>query len=616
MTVKSNDTESKLALALLELKKLKNDVSTLKNRVDYLEGRARKEIPASDFPPSTSIEEKPSEKETPRAPKSSDLETRIGEKWLNRIGIIAVIIGIAFFIKYAFDNQWIGPTGRVVLGMLIGIGFIVFGEYLKGKYRTYSQGLVGGGIAILYVSLFAAASYYEIIPLNVGRILMVVVTIFGVLLSIRYDASAIALLGFMGGYLTPPLLSSGQNQEVALFTYITLLNLGVFSLAYFKDWKFLNIFAFVATSVIFALWADEYYTADQYLPTQIFLVVFFITFAFLGIFYHIIHKAESSIVDLIFIFAVATSFFAASYFNLKEHYPGWMGLFSGVMALFYFLFSLLAYKRVKGEQKLTLTFLAISLSFLAIMVPIQLEKHWITIGWVVLATAVTWIGIRLDNGELRWAGFFLLLAAVLKFFIYDVGSIDVSSPSFIAFINERFLTAFAVALTMFFLTYLYARKRMREEFALASSILFVAANLFLLLFLSIEVSSFFQNKMFLLQTPSSASNDATYRNAYDNLVYAERFSLSILWALYSVTLMIFGFIKKVKLARIFSILLFALTIFKVFIFDLSSLEAFYRILSFIGLGTILLAASFLYARYKNTIIEAVVGEKQEKNRVK
>ncbi len=605
-----HDRDKKIDLMLQQMGDLRREVSTIQGRLSTLEGKAGPVAPseekAAPLPPREPAAAKP-------VRSAKEIEAKIGGKWLNYIGIVAVIIGMGFFIKYAFENEWIGPTGRVVLGMLVGLVFIGWGEFWKNKYKYYSQGLVGGGIAILFLALFGAASYYQIIPMNIGRILFVVVTIFAVLLSVRHNTSSIAFMGFIGGYLNPILLSTGENQQVPLLTYITILDLGVLTVAFFRNWKWLNIFAFVATVAIFAGWADRFYAIQPiaYGTTQLFLVLFFVIFASLSIFYNIIHKEKTSVLDLVFVFVVASAFFGASYGNLRDRYPDLMGLFSGAMAAVYLGLAFISYKRVAAEKRLVLTFLAVALGFLVIMVPIQLEKNWITIGWAVLASALVWIGIKTESGSILIAGAALLVMSIGKLLFFDL-SIDIYDPGFRSFFNDRFLTALVVAAAALFSSYLFSRSPEAGYARPASLIMFIAGHLVLLIILSVEAYDFFEVPMNTLQQGMIGSYDySQYTDLYNRYLYAQRLSLSGIWAIYSVALIIFGFVKKHAPSRICAIVLFFVTIIKVFIFDLSALENIYRIISFIGLGVILLLVSFLYTRFKDQIMVAVIGDQKE-----
>lgn len=605
-----HDRDKKIDLMIERLDRLQRQVSTIQARLDGIEGKpAPAATPAEAAAPAP--EPEPAAAKPARSGK--EIEAKIGGKWLNYIGITALIIGMGFFIKYAFENEWIGPTGRVVLGMLVGLCFVGWGELWRSKYTYYSQGLVGGGIAILFLALFGAASFYQIIPMNIGRVLFIVVTVFAVLLSIRYRASSIAFMGFLGGYLNPILLSTGQNQQVALLTYVTILDLGVLVVAFFRNWKWLNIFALVATAAIFGGWAAKFYDLQPipYATTQLFLTLFFVIFGFLSIFYNVIHKQKTSLLDLIFIFVVASAFFGSSYANLYDRYPDLMGLFSGAMAAVYLGLALISHRQKAVEQRLVLTFLAVALGFLVIMVPIQLEKNWITIGWAVLAGALVWIGIRTDSNPILLAGSALLVMAIGKLLFFDL-SVDIYAAGFRSFLNDRFLTALVVAAAVFMSSYLFFRIKAAEYARPVSLVLFITGHFILLVICSLEIFDLFAVPMNRLQAGMIGNYDYTqYLDLYNRYVYAQRLSLSGLWAIYSVALVVVGFVKRHAPSRILAIVLFFVTILKVFIFDLSSLENIYRIISFIGLGIILLLVSFLYTRFKDQIMVAVIGDQKE-----
>jgi uncharacterized membrane protein len=631
---------SKLNLIIEELKALRGEVSGIKDRVNTLEGKpapeeVREQAPHTETPPTP--QKKPEKMAPPpkiKTPKKKgekgSLEAKIGERWLNRIGVVAVVIGMAFFVKYAFDNDWIGPTGRVALGIMVGLALIGGGEYLKKKYRFYSQGLVGGGVAILYVSIYAAAGFYTIISLNTASFLIVLITIFSLLLSVRYDASAIAALGFIGAFLNPLILNEGKLEQLPTLIYLVILDLGILTLAYFKNWKYLNSFAFIATIIIFGIWIDQSYDPKHDVETtQFFFTIFFLIFASLAFFYNIVHRTKTSLFDITLIFATAFTYFGSSYANLKGHYGDYMGLFAGLMGIFYFGMGLLTHRRNEGDKRLILTFLSVALTFLILMIPIQLDKNWITIGWALEAAALVWIGIRVNSRGIRFGGVGLMTFAIGRLLIFDFTSISISHPTFISFFNERFFTALFVSVTLFFVALIYSTSKTStsktstlktstdkpaseglvtpQERSAMGTILFVAANLLLITTLSVEFYDYFQSKIFKMG-PWPIEYDYNYNNARRALEYAQKLSLSVVWAIYSIVLVAIGFIRKHVPARIFAIALFGITIFKVFIFDLSGLEDVYRIVSFIGLGTILLVVSFLYTRYKDQIIEAVVGE--------
>ncbi len=180
---------------------------------------------------------------------SGELELLIGTSWLNRIGVIAIIAAAAFFLKYAFDNNWIGPGGRVGLTLLAGVVLVFGGErYQRRGLPTFGQGLTGGGIAILYLGVFAAFEIYRLIGFAPAFALMVLITASATLLALRYDSKVIALLSLVGGFATPLILGDGGDGAggpakpvtAALYAYFLALDAGGYALVRYKRWAWLG----------------------------------------------------------------------------------------------------------------------------------------------------------------------------------------------------------------------------------------------------------------------------------------------------------------------------------------------------------------------------------------
>ena len=155
------------------------------------------------------------------------LETRIGGRWLLYIGMATLVLGIGFFVKYAFDNNWINETGRVLVGGLIGLGMVLGGDRIVRRgYPLYGQILAGGGFATLYLSVFAALSFYSLIGRPVAFGLMVLITASAALAAERHRSQGLAVFAVVGGFLTPFLVGGGENAQVVLLTYDAILAAG------------------------------------------------------------------------------------------------------------------------------------------------------------------------------------------------------------------------------------------------------------------------------------------------------------------------------------------------------------------------------------------------------
>lgn len=217
-----------------------------------------------------------------RFPASSeiDLESRIGSHWLNRIGIAAVLIGVSYFLKFAFENNWIGPAGRVTIGLLAGILVVIWSERFRGRgYKFFSYSLKAVGIGVLYLSLWAAFQVYSLIPSGAAFTAMLAVTAATGFMAISQNAEILAAFALAGGFSTPALLSTGQNRELALFSYVAVLDLACLALVVFRPWRRLLVLSYAGTLLLYVGWYSSFYDRSQIEPTVAFATLFFILFA-------------------------------------------------------------------------------------------------------------------------------------------------------------------------------------------------------------------------------------------------------------------------------------------------------------------------------------------------
>ncbi|MFL6451625.1 MAG: DUF2339 domain-containing protein [Bryobacteraceae bacterium] len=212
------------------------------------------------------------------------IETKLGLTLVNRIGVITLTLGVAFFFKWAVDNEWIGPSGRVLLGLLVGCSTVTAADFLFRKTQnTFAQGIAGAGVAILYLAAYAAFGFYHLVPQAVAFALLFGTTALGVALSLRYESPAIAALGLLGGYLTPLLLSTGEDHPWFLVSYVLLLNFSAMSLGRTKSWRVLEVLAFVATTIIYFFWFAQHEADHRKTVVATFgALAYYVLFAYLG----------------------------------------------------------------------------------------------------------------------------------------------------------------------------------------------------------------------------------------------------------------------------------------------------------------------------------------------
>lgn len=231
-------------------------------------------------PPTTS--EAPEAEAGAEAPR--DLETNIGLIWINRVAAVTLILAAAFFFKYAVDNQWIGETGRIVLGVIAGFAALGGGEWAwRRGHRAYAQGVTALGIAVLYLSFYAAFAFYHLpaTPQSVAFALMALTAAMGGALAMRYDAAVISVLAMLGGYLTPVLLSTSEDRPWVLFSYILLLDLGALAVGRAKQWRHLAPLAMTGTSLLYMAWFGEHFNPSKQLVATVFALVYYALFALL-----------------------------------------------------------------------------------------------------------------------------------------------------------------------------------------------------------------------------------------------------------------------------------------------------------------------------------------------
>ncbi len=195
------------------------------------------------------------------------------------VGAVVLVLGVAFFLKYAFDNEWITESMRVAIGVLGGAILVTAGQRFATKgYHLYGQIVTGGGLAVLFLAIFAAYSFYGLIGQIPTFALLVMVTAGAAVLADRQSAIGLALMAVCGGFLTPFLVGSGEDAQITLFTYDAILVVGTLYLANRQDWPILNACSYVLTVFTIAAWMSEYFTTEKWIRTELFLTLFLVLF--------------------------------------------------------------------------------------------------------------------------------------------------------------------------------------------------------------------------------------------------------------------------------------------------------------------------------------------------
>ncbi|HKR83894.1 MAG TPA: DUF2339 domain-containing protein [Terriglobales bacterium] len=517
------------------------------------------------------------------------LEARIGSHWLNRIGITAVLVGAAYFLKFAFDNQWIGPSGRIAIGLISGVAVVLWSERFRAKgYRLFSYALKAVGVGVLYLSLWASFQVYHLMPNGVVFACMILVTAASCALALTQDAEILAVYAIVGGFLTPVLLSTGVNREVALFSYVVLLDLGLLAVVVFKPWRRLLWLGFAGTLILYLAWYFEYYDRKQIETTLIFASLFFAIFAISPLLMlRQEHGAGSMPLALAFVNAV--TFFLQAYAMISEISKTEMAWFSLTLAAVYLgLNTIRSRSDQAAESNLRLMHLALAIGLITVAIPIRLESHWITIGWFIESAVLLWLGGRIKSDLLNVFALTALVLGVLRLLFYDN-----FAPTTLIF-NIR-MAVYVIAIAVLGFVAYQSRTNQREEARTIAAVAIVALNALALVALSYEIHDYYSRQI-ASGLPAPAFWAPEHWSQMRAVEIARGFTYSALFMAYGAMLMIVGFLRNSAFVRWQALVLIAATIVKVFVYDVSELDRVYRILSFIVLGVLLLAISFAYQR--------------------
>lgn len=523
---------------------------------------------------------------------SRETEVRLGQKWLLIVGLAITVLAVGYFLKYSFDRNWVGPAGRVSMAYLVGIGMLATGEGLRRKrFDVFGLYLMGGGIAVLYFAGYAAFQIYHLFSQPLAFGLMALVTAFAGLLSLAHNQVWLAVLGIIGGFLTPVVLSTGTDNQIALMTYMVILNGGVLAVAVFKQWDLLNYLGLGFTWLLFSAWYAQHYVGSKFWTTTVYLNLFFLIYACVPFAFYFLRQTRRRITGFALTIPNAFIAFGYSYATIRSYSCLEMVSIATVAyAVIFLAMATYLHRRNRDNLDAFVLLLAKGLLFLIITVPLIFSRHWITVFWCVQGIVLLWAALRLTDARLRAGAVALLITAMGKFVFYDyptVFRLDVlelafRSGGFTALMLERWVA------TAMMLGVLLAAARMlkssgfdrgdwRENLEGLFTLFF---GVLLFLSLNVEVAAFF----------------------YDNAPQARFASISVLWALFAGGLMVLGFLHDRTVLRRCAIGLFAATVLKVFIRDMANVETPFRILSFLVVGLLLVAASYLYHRFAARIL--------------
>ena len=577
---------------LFRLRSIKSQIDQLKAMLSRSssgsdEGPRLESIASGVGQPTLKAQKKPEFKHRSYA----EWELLIGGNVFSRLGALAIVISAGFALNYAFERNLINETIRIVMGFIAGFAFLAGAEWSHRKaLPVFSQALVAVGVSTHYMTIYAMSQFYSMVPDGLAMALMVFVAIATVGLALYYSSQPIAIMASIGAYLVPLLFSNDAATAVPLLVYMLVISIALSGLIWYKaEWVHLRLLPIIGVFLLTMLW----YASEE--MSFIFLEVLFLSLLWLlfisyDFWNHLYKSQRKSVLDPwvtvltgCFLFIIVSSFmeikvdwsesvlpatFATIYtaiiIGIRDRIePG--ALIPNIWSFIAGVLSLFAIYAINDE------YLGAAMAAALMLVFIFLRERW-------------------DVSPLMWAfGVLLVFNSLITIFLGtnkpqpDLLILNTRTLTYLLMIAGWLWLAFS-SKTIPFLSDTF---RMRMGGIVAITLGFI--------WLNVEVDTGF-SRAFPID-PISRKGAVTSQTL-DNWIELTR---STAWLLYSVLLFVIGVIRSSAAPRYGAILVFGLSIVKIFISDLSFLQTPYRIVSFLVLGLILLAVSFVYQRYRTLL---------------
>jgi len=393
----------------------------------------------------------------------------LGGNTVARVGVVILFFGVAFFLKYAVDSGWLPVELRLMAAAVGGMALIALGWRLRKKRWNYALVVQGGGIGIVYLTVFAAVSLYELIPPTPGFVLMLALVLLASALAVLQDARSLAVLATAGGFLAPVLVSSG-GSHITLFSYYAVLDAGILVIAGFKSWRELNLLGFLFTFVIGSMWGYQYYQPAYFSSTQPFLILFFVFYVAVPVLFTRRQPPNlKGYIDGSLIFGVPLLAFGLQSMLVRDYEYG-LAISAMCVGLFYAILATVLWRwRREYLRMMTEVFIALAVAFGTLAIPLAVDGRWTGAAWALEGAALVWVGVRQNRWLARLFGVLVQMGAGIAFLTaYKIPKAE------IPILNSFYLSGLMVSIAgLFTAFYLYRCGKEREPAGQMAAVLLI-----------------------------------------------------------------------------------------------------------------------------------------------
>lgn len=426
----------------------KNQVNTATESSSITSTLSEKQISPEENKVTTSeIQENlhPSNKPSAFEERLNQLFDFVRQNVLTVIGIFTLVIGIGYFVNYAIDRNWIGETARVILGMLIGATLVVVGHRLRKNYESFGSIIAGGGIAVFYLTITIAFQVYEMFSQGTAFTILAVITLFTVILAFKYNSQVINTIALIGGFLSPLFVTTGTSNYIFLFSYITVLNIGMLIISYIKNWKSIGYIAFAFTTIYFISW----FTVNRFSETIYFLMIHYIIFYAFAL-QNYFRKKQLSQAEIFMLLMVNITLVMGSLFYFTKANIHGFSFFYLVIAVANLV---LAYYKTPGHRIKSVAysvFTGIAISLITIAIALELQTKYITILWAIEGSLILFIWNKTRQIIFKYVFFAVFTLTLISLSVTWTDYFYTDHEPKMLFFNNIFLTSFVVIASILF----------------------------------------------------------------------------------------------------------------------------------------------------------------------